>query len=150
MCLKKLHKYTSKNYINIRLPQAGDAAPPPPANMRDWGGPAPGRCGTASAAVPHRPLLGCRTGMRHRGRSRVISQRHRRLISVAQWCILAYIAHYTCISSITNKSLFDHVFDRLHLADPLNHSAGPWPSLTHSAVTSSRPLPSVPRWCHTA
>lgn len=43
MCLKKLHKYTSKNYINIRLPQAGDAAPPPPANMRDWGGPAPGR-----------------------------------------------------------------------------------------------------------
>ncbi len=52
MCLKKLHKYTSKNYINIRLPQAGDAAPPPPANMRDWGGPAPGRCGTASAAAP--------------------------------------------------------------------------------------------------
>lgn len=93
MCLKKLHKYTSKNFINIRLPQTGDAAPPPPANMRDWGGPAPGRCGTASAAVPHRPLLGCmpatawrwrRTGMRHRGRSRVISQRHRRLISVAQ------------------------------------------------------------------
>lgn len=110
-------------------------------------GAVPRRGGAAPHRPPHRPLLGCmpatawrwrRTGMRHRGRSRVISQRHRRLISVAQWCILAYIAHYTCISSITNKSLFDYVFDRLHLADPLNHSAGPWPSLTHSAVTPVR------------